>query len=153
MDMEIAQQIRESLKSAMREKDQIKLDTLRSVMSATTNELVATGKTPQDVPDDALVQKVIARLVKQRKDAISQFEAGGRADLADTEKAQLVILEAYLPAQMSEAEIRIIAEKKMAELEITDKSKAGILVGAVMKEVAGNADGTVVKKVVESLFE
>jgi uncharacterized protein len=150
--MTIITDIREQLKNAMRSKDQIALDTLRSVTSACTNELVAQGKTPQDEVTDDIVLSVIKRLVKQRKDAIAQFEAGGRADLAETEKAQLAVLETFMPAQMSEADIRAIAEKKKAELNITDKAKAGILTGAVMKEVAGNADGGLVKQVVESLF-
>lgn len=144
--------IREQLKTAMRERDQTTLDTLRGVMSSVTNELVANGKTPQDEADDALVQKVIAKLVKQRRDAISQFEAGGRTDLADTEKSQLAILETFLPAQMSDDEIRAIATQTKETLAITDAAKIGILTGAVMKAVAGRADGGRVKTIVESLF-
>lgn len=148
----ILQNIRDQLKTAMREKNQVVLDTLRGVVSAVTNELVANGKTPQDDADDALVQKVIAKLVKQRRDAIAQFEAGGRTDLAENEKAQLALLEKFLPAQMSDDDIRAIAERKKAELGITDNAKVGILTGAVMKEVAGAADGGRVKAIVESLF-
>jgi uncharacterized protein len=150
--MSLQTDIREAIKNAMREKDQVKLDTLRNVVSACMNEAVATGGTPQTELSDDQVQAVIKRLIKQRKDAIAQFEAGGRADLAETEKAQLEVLEAYQPAQMGEADIRAIAEKKKAELNVTDKSKLGILVGAVMKETAGQADGSVVKKIVEELF-
>ncbi len=156
--MAIAQDIREQLKTAMREKDQVALDTLRSVLSGFTAELVASGKTPQDEVDDAIAVKVVQKLIKQRRDAISQFEAAGRQDLADAEKAQLAILEQFQPAQMAEADIRAIAERKKVELGITDKTKAGILTGAVMKEVAGlpaqagQADGQLVKSVVESLF-
>lgn len=144
--------IKEQLKTAMREKNQVALDTLRSVMSACTNELVAAGKTPQDEVTDEMVLKVVSRLIKQRKDSISQFEAGGRADLAESEKEQLAILEKFQPPQMSEDEIRTIAMRKKDELGITDKAKAGILTGAVMKEVGGNADGAVVKSIIESLF-
>jgi uncharacterized protein YqeY len=72
--------------------------------------------------------------------------------LADDEKAQLALLEKFQPAQMSEADIQAIAEKKKAELNITDKAKAGVLTGAVMKEVGGAADGGTVKRIVESLF-
>ncbi len=150
--MTIATEVRENLKNAMREKNQNALDTYRAVLTAFMNELVSTGKTPQDEVDDATALKVIQKLIKQRKDAISQFEAGGRQDLADDEKAQLVYLEKFQPAQMSEADIRAIAEKKKAELNVTDKSKSGILTGAVMKEVAGAADGSTVKSIVESLF-
>jgi uncharacterized protein len=148
----LIQTIREKLKTAMKEKDAISLDTLRSIMSACTNELVSSGKSPQDEVPDEMVLKVIGRLIKQRKDAISQYEAGGRDDLAQNEKAQLLILEGFMPPQMSEDEIRRIAEEKKAELGITDKAKSGILTGAVMKVVAGNADGAVVKNIVDSLF-
>jgi uncharacterized protein YqeY len=144
--------IREQLKEAMREKDTVAMDTLRGVVSATQNELVANGKTPQDEAGDDVVQKVIARLVKQRKDAIGQFEAGGRTDLADNEKAQLAVLEKFLPAQMSDDEIRAIVDRKKTELNITDTAKSGILTGAVMKEVAGGADGGRVKAIVESVL-
>ena len=149
--MSLQTDIRESLKTAMREKDQVKLDTLRSVLSAITNELVATGNMPQDEAGDALVQTVIKRLVKQRKDASAQFITGGRQELADAEQAQLAVLQSYLPEQMSEEQIRTIAEKKIAELGI-DTSKMGILMGAIMKETGGNADGTMVKKIVEELL-
>jgi len=150
--MNIATEVREQMKQAMRDKAQVALDTYRGVLSAFTNELVNSGKTPQDEVTDDMALKVIQKLIKQRKDAITQFEAGGRTDLADEEKAQLALLEKFQPAQMSEADIRTIAEQKKAELNITDKTKAGILTGAVMKAVAGQADGSVVKTIVESLF-
>lgn len=148
----ISGDIREGLKTAMKEKDQVALDTYRSVLSAFQNELVATGKTPQDEVTDELAQKVITRLIKQRKDAIEQYKAGGRTDLAQTEEAQLSLLEKYLPAQLSDEEIQKIAVSKKAELGVEDKAKVGILVGAVMKAVAGQADGGRVKTIVESLF-
>ncbi len=150
--MIIATEVREGMKQAMRDKDQVALDTYRGVLSAFTNELVSTGKTPQDEVTDDMALKVILKLIKQRKDAITQFEAGGRADLAAEEKAQLALLEKFQPAQMSEADIRVIAERKKAELNVTDPSKSGILTGAVMKEVAGQADGGIVKLIVDSLF-
>ncbi len=148
----ISTDIREKLKDAMRAKDQVALDTYRGILSAFTNELVAAGKTPQDEVTDDIAVAVIKKTIKQRKDAISQFEAGGRQDLADDDKAQLALLEYFQPAQMSEDDIRAIAKTKKADLKIEDKSKLGILVGAVMKETAGNADGQVVKKIVEELF-
>lgn len=150
--MTIATEVREDLKNAMRAKDQVALDTYRAILTGFMNELVATGKTPQDEVDDTLALKVIQKLIKQRKDAITQFEAGARSDLAEEEKKQLAVLEKFQPAQMSEADIRIIVERKKAELNITDKAKIGILTGAVMKEVSGQADGTIVKNIIESLF-
>ena len=81
-----------------------------------------------------------------------QYEAANRPELAEPEKEELVVLESYLPQMMSEEEIRPVAEAKKAELGVDDKAKMGILVGAVMKELKGKADGGDVKKVVESLF-
>lgn len=148
----ISTDIREKLKDAMRAKDQTALDTYRGLITAFTNELVAAGKTPQDEVTDDIALSVIKKTIKQRKDAIAQFDAAGRTDLADADRAQLALLEVFMPAQMSEVDIKVIAEKKKAELGVTDTSKLGVLVGAVMKECAGNADGVLVKKVVEDLF-
>lgn len=144
--------IRDKLKEAMKNKDQAALDTYRGVIAAFTSELVTQDKTPQDEVTDDLALTVIKRVIKQRKDAIEQFTAGGRIDLADADRASLALLERFMPAQLSEAEIKTIAERKKEELGVADKSKLGILVGAVMKETAGNADGTLVKKVVDELF-
>jgi hypothetical protein len=150
--MSLHDELRESLKTAMKAKDAATLTTIRSIMTACTNELVATSRTPQDQLNDEEILAVIKRLAKQRKESIVQYEAAGRADLADPEKLELAVLEAYLPTMMSQDAIRPIAEAKKAELGVTDKSKLGILVGAVMKELAGKADGGDVKAVVESLF-
>ncbi len=150
--MTLQTQIREKLKVAMKEKDQVGLDTLRAVLAGCTNELVASGKTPQDDLDDAGVIKVITRLIKQRKDSMEQFTTAGRADLVAGEQAQLWVLEQFMPEQMSEEKVRAITVAKQTELGHTDKSKMGILIGAVMKEVGSQADGALVKKVVESLF-
>jgi len=145
--------IKDSLKVAMKAKDAVKLRTVRGMMTAFTNELVATGKTPQDtLPDDAVLS-VIKRLAKQRKESIVQYEAADRSELAVPEKEELEVLESYLPTVMTPEEIKPIAEAKIAELGITDKSKMGILIGAIMKETAGQADGGDVKSVVEDLLK
>lgn len=144
--------LKESLKDAMRAKDTVRLNTIRGLITAFTNELVATGKTPQDTLDDALAGKVILRTMKQREDAISQFEAAGRQDLADEDKAQLAILKEYAPELAGVEEIMKIAKDLKASMMMEDKSKMGILIGAVKKELGDRADGAVVKKVVEELF-
>ena len=150
--MALQEQIKGQLKEAMMAKDAVKLTVIRGLIKAFTNESVALGRTPQDMLNDEEALKVITRTAKQRKDAIQQFEAAGRQDLADEDKAQLAILEAYLPTLMSAEEVRPIAEAKKAELGVTDKSGAGKLTGMLMKELAGKADGAVVKQVVDSLF-
>jgi uncharacterized protein len=150
--MTLHEQMRDSLKEAMKARDAVTLRTVRSILTAFTNELVATGKTPQDMIADEAGMVVIKRLAKQRKDSISQYEAASRNDLADPEKEELMVLESYLPSLMTQEQIRPIAEAKKAELGVADKAKIGILVGAVMKELGGKADGADVKAVVESLF-
>jgi uncharacterized protein YqeY len=148
----IAQDIREKMKDAMRAKDQVALGTYRGILSAFTNDLVASGKTPQDEVTDEMALGVIRRIIKQRKDSIAQFQTAGRSDLVASEQGELALLEVFQPVQMDEEAIRAIAMVKKIELGVVDTTKLGILVGAVMKETAGNADGQLVKKVVEGLF-
>lgn len=150
--MALHQQIKDSLKDALKAKEEVRLRTIRSMMTAFTNEAVATGGTPQTLLTDDQALAVIKRLAKQRKESIVQYEAANRPELAVPEKAELIELETYLPQLMTREEILPIAEAKKAELGMEDKSKLGQLVGAVMKELAGKADGGDVKFVVESLF-
>lgn len=150
--MSLHENIKAELKEALKAKQEVRLRTVRSMLTAFTNEMVATSRTPQDMLKDEEVLGVIKRLAKQRKESIVQYEAAGRPELAVPEKEELEVLESYLPQMMSQEEIRPIAEAKKAELGIEDKSKLGMLVGAVMKELAGKADGGDVKTVVESLF-
>ncbi len=133
-------------------KDEIKLSVVRGLLSAFTNELVSKGKMPQDQLTDDEVLAVISREAKKRKDSIQQFEAAGRPELAESEKAELTLLEAYLPAQMSKEEIEAFVAKKKAELGITDKAQTVDLIKAVMPELKGKADGMLVKAAIDSSF-
>lgn len=146
------EELKASLPDVMKSKDAVKLRTLRSILTACTNESVANGGTPQDLLDEAATTAVIKRLAKQRKDSIEQYEAANRPELAEPEKEELTVLESYLPQMMGQDEIRTIAKAKQAELGVEDKSKMGILIGAVMKETNGQADGGDVKAVVEALL-
>ena len=150
--MTIHEQIRETIKEAMRAKNAVRLNVVRGLLSAFTNELVAKKRKPSDMLPDEEALEVIRRAVKQRKDSVSQFEKGGRNDLADGEKAELIYLEKYLPKMMSPEEILPVVEAKMKEMGVTDKSKAGMLLGALMKELKGKADGADVKAVVDKLL-
>lgn len=150
--MSIHEDIRTQMIEAMKSKDSIRLETLRGLISAFSNESVTLGRTPKDQLSDDEAMAVIKRAVKQRKDSIEQFNKGGRSDLAENEEKELAVLTPLLPETMSEDDIRKIAEAKKMELSVTDKSKIGILIGAVMKETKGKADGGDVKSVVESLF-
>jgi len=144
--------IKTQMIEAMKAKDAVKLQTLRGVVSAFTNELVNLKRTPQDTLSDEEALNVIRRAVKQRKDSIEQFTTGGRPELADDEKAELAVLEAYLPLMMSEEDVMKIALEKKASMGEIDKSKAGQFMGMLMKELKGKADGDMVKKVVDNLL-
>lgn len=146
-------QIKESIKDAMKAKDQVKLCVVKGLSAAFINELVTLKRMPQDELSDEEALTVIRRAVKQRKDSIEQFTAGGRPELADSEKAELVVLETYLPAQMSKEDVMKVAQAKMTEMGVTDKSKAGMFMGALMKDLKGKVDGDVVKEVVDSLLQ
>lgn len=146
------EQIRAELTKAMKERNELTLRVLRRIIASITNELVSKGKKPQEKMTDEEVIAVIKKMVKQGKDSIEQFSKGGRNDLVENEQNELNVLERYLPQMMSEEKIKELAIAKKDELGVVDKSKAGILVGTVLKETKGSADGQIVKKIVDSLF-
>ena len=140
------------MKSAMKNKEAVKLSVIRSLLTSMTNEAVAKGKGPDGALTEDETLTLITRAAKQRKDSIEQFEKGGRPELAANEKEELAILETMLPAQMSQDEIVAAAKAKAAELGVTDKTGANKLMGTLMKDLKGKADGNAVKAVVDNLF-
>lgn len=144
--------IKSKIKEAMIARDAVRLEVLRGMVTAFTNDLVAKGRKPQDFLTDEEALAVITRLSKQRKDSIEQYTKGGREDLVAEEKAQLAIIETFLPQLMEREEIEQIAKAKKVELGITDASKKGIFMASIMKDLKGKADGALVKEVVDSLF-
>jgi uncharacterized protein len=144
--------LKEAMKAAMKAKEPIKLNVIRGILSACTNELVSKGRGPDGVLTDDEVLTLISRAAKQRKDSIQQFEAGGRPELAASEKEELAIIETMLPTQLSRDEITASIKTKAAEMVITDKSGANKLMGALMKDLKGKADGTVVKEIIDAMF-
>ena len=145
-------ELKEAMKDAMRAKDSVRLGVIRGLMAASTNEAVVKGKGPDGVLTEDEMLALIVRAAKQRKDSIQQFEAGGRPELAEGEKAELAIIQTMLPAQMSHDEIVAAAKAKAAELGVADKTGANKLMGMLMKDLKGRADGNAVKAVVEALF-
>ena len=148
----ITQQIRSEIGAAMKAHDSIRLETLRGAVTAFTNELVAKGKKPTDEITDAEIVTVLKRLGKQRKDSIEQFTTGNRPELATKEAEELKIIEAYLPANASRADIERVAKAKINELGVIDSSGIGKLTGAIMKEFSGTADGSDVREVLAKLL-
>lgn len=147
--MSLHKTLREEVLEAMKAKDKICLKALRSILSELTNELIRNSQKPQEELSDEKVTESISRLVKQRRDSIEQFQSGGREDLVQNEAEELEVLEKYLPEMMDLESIRLVVKSKKDELSITDKAKMGILIGAVMKDLKGKADGSDVKSIVE----
>lgn len=143
--------IKEKLKEAMMAKNEVAVLTLRNIMSSFTNELVSKGKKPTDVLTDDECLTVIARLAKQRRDSIEQFNKGGRSDLAENEEAELAVINEFLPTQMTESEITEFLKNYIANNPI-DPDKKGQALGGIMKELKGKADGNLVKQIFDSLI-
>lgn len=150
--MTLHETIRGNIKTAMMAKDAVRLEVMRGLVTAFTNELVTKGKMPTDMLTDEETLAVITRVAKQRKDSISQFESAGRTDLVEEDTAQLKILEEFLPTLMSEGEIETFVKAKISEMGEVDKSKMGMFLGTLMKDLKGKADGAMVKGVVEKLL-
>ena len=150
--MTIHETLKKSIPDALRAKDEVRLRTLRSLVTAMTNEVVAKKRKPDEFLTDDEALAVLKRAASQRKDSIEQFEKAGRNDLAEPEKAELAVISTYLPTMMSRDEISTVARAKMAELDVSSKADAGKFMSALMKELKGRADGGDVKAVVDSLL-
>ncbi|HTK32927.1 MAG TPA: GatB/YqeY domain-containing protein [Candidatus Paceibacterota bacterium] len=151
--MTLHQTIKEQIKDALRAKDTIRLDTLRGLNALALNEMMANNIAGEFLADDK-VMALIKRSVKQHKDSIEQFEKGGRTDLVSKEKAELVILESFMPAMMSYDEVKIIVRTRIDALKSQgnfDPKATGKIVGMLIKELAGKADGMMVKKAVDEI--
>ncbi|HLO93163.1 MAG TPA: GatB/YqeY domain-containing protein [Burkholderiaceae bacterium] len=134
--MTLKERITEDMKAAMRAKEADKLSTIRMLLAAVKQKEVD----ERVEVDDVMLVGIVDKLIKQRKDAISQFTAAGRQDLADKEAAEVVVLEAYLPARLSEAEIQAAVAAIVAELGAKGPGDMGKVMGAVKTQLAGKAD-------------
>ena len=150
--MNLQQQVTSDLKDAMKNRQALRLETIRSIKTAFTNELVANDRTPQDNLSDEEAMTVIKRLYKQRQDAAEQYTSGGRQDLADKETSESEILAGYLPKQLTDEELDVLVATTLSEKPELDVTKSGIAIGQVMKQTDGKADGNRVAAAVKRYF-
>lgn len=146
--MALVEQITSDMKEAMKAKNSATLSTLRLLRSAIKNKQIDL----QHELSDEEVLAVIKTQVKQLKDSLASFAEGGRTEMAEGVQAELVVLEAYLPAQMPDEELKAIVEKTIADVGATSKADMGKVMGAAMKAVDGGADGNRVKAFVQELL-
>jgi uncharacterized protein len=144
--MGLKEQIIEDMKAAMRAKDSAKLGTIRLLTAAMKQKEVD----ERIELTDAHVLAIIEKMIKQRKDSITQFEAGGRQDLADNEKAEMEVLSAYMPAAMPEAEIQAEVAAAVAATGAAGPQDMGKVMGVLKPKLAGRADMTVVSALVKA---
>lgn len=136
------------LVAAMKNKDAVKLASLRAIKTAITM-----AKTAPDAPSeltDGDIQKIIQKLVKQRKDSADQYTAAGRQDLADNELAEMEVMQKYLPKQLTEDEIAVEVKKVIEETGASTMKDMGKVMGIINKRFAGQVDGKVVSIIVKN---
>ena len=144
--MSLKEQITEDMKAAMRAKDSGRLATIRLLTAAIKQKEVDERI---DVSDEQVLA-IIEKMIKQRKDSISQFEAGGRQDLAGIEKAELAILSTYMPAAMSEAEVQAEVAAAVTAVGAAGPQDMGKVMGVLKPKLAGRADMTAVSAMVKA---
>ena len=144
--MSLKDQITEDMKAAMRAKEAVKLGTIRLITAAMKQKEVD----ERIELTDTLVLAIIEKMIKQRKDSIQQFEAGGRQDLADIEKAELAILSGYMPASLSAAQIQAEVTAAVTASGAAGPQDMGKVMAIVKPKLAGRADMTVVSALVKA---
>ncbi len=135
------------MKAAMLGKDSLTLGALRSLKAALQNAQVAKGNAQEQLPDNE-AQNVVRKQIKQREDAIAMYEQAGRPELAEKERAEIKALSAFLPAEMTEAEVLPILEAVIAELGATSKKDMGRVMKEMQARTAGAAPGKLLSKLV-----
>ncbi|MBE6020773.1 MAG: GatB/YqeY domain-containing protein [Firmicutes bacterium] len=147
--MSLKERLSADFKEALKTKNEIKKNVVNMARAAVKQYEVD----HREELDDAGIIDILTKQVKMRKDALADFEKAGRTDLLEVYKAEIEVLQTYLPAQMTEDEVRAVVVKIMEEQGITaEKKNMGAVMKAVMPQVKGKADGGVVKKVVDSIM-
>lgn len=144
--MSLKVRISDDMKAAMRARETERLGTIRSLLAAIKQREVD----DRVELDDAAVTAVVDKMIKQRKDSIAQFEAAGRTDLVDKEKAELDVLAAYMPAQLSDAEVAAEVQAAVAQVGAAGPQDMGKVMGVLKPKLAGKADMTAVSAQVKA---
>ncbi len=148
--MALEAQIQKDIMTAMKEKDTVRLNAVRSIKSAIL--LAKTSEGGSKELTDADIIKIIQKLAKQRKEAAEQYVAAGRKELADNEEAEAAVLEVYLPKQLSEAEVEARLKEIVERVGASKPSDMGKVMGVATKELAGLAEGKVISTIVKNLL-
>ena len=148
--MELFDQVSNDIKEAMKARDKVRLETLRNIKKVFLEAKTAPGA--NDTLEDAAALKLLAKLAKQGKESAATFTAQGRKDLADSELAQVAVIEEYLPKPLSEAEIEAAVKEIIARTGAQGMKDMGRVMGVASKQMAGRADGGAISAVVKRLL-
>lgn len=151
--MSLKDQITEDIKTAMKAKDKIRLETVRSIKKAILEKEVSVRPSGQDTLTAAQEIEVLVQLAKQRRDSIAQYQQAGRPELADQEAQELAILEAYLPQQLTDDELQQAIDDLIAQVGATSAKDLGKVMGPAMQQFKGKADGKKVQELVKARLE
>lgn len=148
--MSLKDQIGEDIKAAMKAKDKLRLETVRSIKKVILEKETSLRPSGQDTLTQEQEIEVLTSLAKQRKDAVEQYRSAGREDLAEQEAQELAIIEEYLPAQLSDAEIEAVLDEIIAQSGASSPKDMGKVMGPAMKQLKGKADGSKVQSMVKA---
>lgn len=148
--MSLKERIGEDIKSAMKAKDKIRLETVRGIKKVILEKEVALRPKGQDSLTEEQEIELLAQLAKQRRDSIEQFSNAGRNDLADKEQQELAILETYLPEQIDDGELESIVDEIITSVGATSPKDLGKVMGVAMKQLKGKADGKKIQALVKN---
>ncbi|MGK7949762.1 MAG: GatB/YqeY domain-containing protein [Xenococcaceae cyanobacterium] len=147
--MSLKDRIGEDIKSAMKAKDKIRLETVRAIKKAILEKEVALRPKGQDSLTEEQEIELLSQQAKQRRDSIEQYRNGGREDLAEKEAQELAIIETYLPKQLSDEEVSTILDDIITSVGATTAKDLGKVMGAAMKQLKGKADGKKIQEMVK----
>ena len=150
--MSLKARIDQDLKEAMKSGDKNRINTVRAIRAAFLEKEVSIRVGGKAELSEEQELEVVMSLAKKRKDSIQQYKDAGRTDLAETEQAELAVIETYLPAQMPDDEIEVAVKKIIAQLGATSMKDMGKVMGAAMKTLKGKADGGKVQAIVKSVL-
>lgn len=148
--MSLRERIDAEIKTAMKSKDKVRLETVRGIKKFILEKEVSLRPSGQETLTEAQELEILMQIAKQRRDSIDQYRKGGREDLVAQEEAELVILEEYLPPQMSDEEVSKIVDEVIASVGATSAKEMGKVMGKAMQQLKGKADGNKIQDMVKA---
>jgi uncharacterized protein len=148
--MSLRERIDAEIKAAMKSKDKVRLETVRSIKKFIIEKEVSLRPSGQDGLTEAQDMEILVQIAKQRRDSIEQYRKGGREDLVAQEAAELAIVEEYLPRQMSDEEVSAVIDEVIATVGATSAKDMGKVMGAAMQQLKGKADGNKIQDMVKA---